>query len=483
MSRDAQVPVAGLRTRSLRNRVTITVLAFLAAMLVVLAVVTDVALGARLEGELRQRLQDRATFAVYLVGQFSGNDLVDQLEGDGVSVSLTTSSGETFTKGPLVGSAPGSTAAPAPPQPKPGPAGGPGSPVRQQGQTLSVSEQLSDGSTLVLLADSGDVERTLDQVRTTLIIAGLVLLALAALVLRPVVARALRPLDQVTATARAITAGDRGARLRPDRPETELGQAASAFDGMLDEVEGAERAARSAEHRLRAFLSDAAHELRTPLAGVQAAAERLLRGVDDRQQREQLSVTVIREARRASRLADDLLTMARIDSGLELDRVPVVVDDLAGRVADVARLAHPGARLEVVGAAGSVEADPDRITQVLTNLVDNALAATHGRGPVSMTLARTPDALTVDVADDGPGVPAADAERVFERLVRLDASRSSGGSGLGLSIARGIAEAHGGTLVLVPSERRGARFRLSLPAGAATSSPETRARPTKREPG
>lgn len=158
--------------------------------------------------------------------------------------------------------------------------------------------------------------------------------------------RALRPLDQVTATARAITAGDRGARLRPDRPETELGQAASAFDAMLDEVEGAERQSRRAEQRLRAFLSDAAHELRTPLAGVQAAAERLLRGGEDRQQREELSVTVIREARRASRLADDLLTMARIDSGLELHRAPVELRRVASGVVEVAgsRTPTPGSR-------------------------------------------------------------------------------------------------------------------------------------------
>ncbi|GAB2586977.1 sensor histidine kinase [Microlunatus antarcticus] len=464
MSSGAAVPTDGLRTRSLRNRVTITVLAFLAAMLVVLAVVTDVALNARLEGELRQRLQDRASYATILVGQRSSSQLVDALEGDGVSVRLTTASGQVIPKGPLSGTT-GSTATPAPLPP--GPAGGPKGPVAEQGKILSVTEQLSDGSTLVLLADSGDVQRTLDQVRTTLAVGGLVLLALAALALRPVVNRALRPLDQVTATARAITAGDRGARLRPDRPETELGQAASAFDAMLDEVEGAERSARGAEQRLRAFLSDAAHELRTPLAGVQAAAERLLRGVDDRAQREQLSVTVIREARRASRLADDLLTMARIDSGLELQRVPVDLSGVVGRVADVARLAHPAAQVEVLGTAGAVDADPDRVTQVLTNLVDNALAATRHQGHVTLTLARTPDAVTVDVADDGPGIPPADADRIFERLVRLDASRTSGGSGLGLSIARGIAEAHGGSLALVPSDAQGARFRLSLPTHPA----------------
>ena len=454
-----EVPADGLRTRSLRNRVTLTVLAFLAAMLVVLAVVTDVALNARLEGELRQRLTDRATYATYIVGQRSSEQLAKDLEGDGVSVRLTTSSGVVYAQGPLSGTGTASTTPPAPP----GPAGGPKGPVREQGQILSVTQQLSDGSTLVLLADSGDVARTLDQVRTTLAVGGLVLLVLAALVLRPVVNRALRPLDQVTATARAITAGDRGARLRPDRPETELGQAASAFDAMLDEVEGAERAARRAEHRLRAFLSDAAHELRTPLAGVQAAAERLLRTGEDRARREELSVTVIREARRASRLADDLLTMARIDSGLELHRAPVDLRGLADGVADVARLANPDASLEVIGDTAVVSADPDRVTQVLTNLVDNALHATHRRGHVVLSVVPGPDGAVVEVTDDGPGVPAADAERVFERLVRLDAARSGGGSGLGLSIARGIAEAHGGSLRLEPSTR-GARFRLSLPA-------------------
>ena len=455
-----EVPAGGLRTRSLRNRVTLTVLVFLAAMLVVLAVVTDVALNARLEGELRQRLQDRAGYANLLVGQLSSAELVKELESDGVSVRLTTSSGEVIAQGPLAET--GSVTTAPLPQP-PGPDAGPKGPVRKQGEILSVTEKLSDGSTLVLLADSGDVARTLDQVRTTLAVGGLVLLVLAALVLRPVVNRALRPLDQVTATARAISAGDRGARLRPDRPETELGQAASAFDAMLDEVEGAEQQARRAEHRLRAFLSDAAHELRTPLAGVQAAAERLLRGGEDRAQREELSVTVIREARRAGRLADDLLTMARIDSGLELHRAPVDLRGLAARVADVARLANPDARIEVVGDAAVAGADADRVTQVLTNLVDNALHATHHQGNVVLDVAHRPEGAVVEVGDDGPGIPPADAERVFERLVRLDASRSGGGSGLGLSIARGIAEAHGGSLDLVPAER-GARFRLTLPA-------------------
>ncbi|WP_375426053.1 ATP-binding protein [uncultured Friedmanniella sp.] len=455
----------GLRTRSLRTRVTVVVLVFVAAMLLVLGVATDVALRARLEGELRQRLADRAVYASVLVGQVSSTDLVDRLEGDGVSVSLRTSDGQVITQGPL---RPDGDPSPAPPAPAPGPKKAPTPPVTQSGQILQVSTTLSDGSLITLLADAGDVRRTLDQVRTTLLVAGIGLLVLAALTLGPVIGRALRPLDQMTATARSITAGDRGQRLRPDRPDTELGRTATAFDAMLDEVEGAETSARAAEHRLRTFLSDAAHELRTPLTGVQAGAERLLRGDGDRARTEELSVTVIREARRAGRLVDDMLTMARIDSGLQLDRAPHDLRPLAERVAATAELRHPGSSVAVSGAESlPAPVDPDRLVQVLTNLVENALTAGGPGATVRLELAAAGERAVVDVTDDGPGIPAADRERVFERLVRLDPARSNpSGSGLGLPIARGIAEAHGGSLVLLPDSPdrdRGAWFRLELP--------------------
>jgi two-component system OmpR family sensor kinase len=458
----------GLRTRSLRTRVTVVVLVFVAAMLLVLGVATDLALQARLEGELRQRLADRATFASVLVGQVSSSELVDRLEGDGVSVSLRTSDGAVVAKGPLRPDGNPAPVPPAPPAPKKRGKAAPAPPVTKSGEILQVSTTLSDGSAITLLADAGDVRRTLDQVRTTLLVAGVALLVLAALTLGPVIGRALRPLDQMTATARSITAGDRGRRLRPDQPDTELGRTATAFDAMLDEVEGAETSAVAAEHRLRTFLSDAAHELRTPLTGVQAAAERLLRGDGDRASTEELSVTVIREARRAGRLVDDMLTMARIDSGLELDRAPHDLRPLAERVAATAELRHPGSSITVAGAPDLLApVDPDRLVQVLTNLVENALAAAGPAATVQLRLGSTGDRAVVDVRDDGPGIPEADRDRVFERLVRLDPARSSPtGSGLGLPIARGIAEAHGGSLALVTDAQDtgpGAHFRLELP--------------------
>ncbi|WP_240917817.1 cell wall metabolism sensor histidine kinase WalK [Phycicoccus sp. HDW14] len=266
----------------------------------------------------------------------------------------------------------------------------------------------------------------------------------------------------MTATARDITAGDRGRRLRPDRPDSELGRTATAFDEMLDAVEGAESRAQAAEVRVRDFVLEAAHELRTPLTGVQAAAEALLVGEHDRAQRERLTVGVVREARRASRLAEDLLLMAGIDRGLELRTCPTDLGRLAATVAeDAARL--PGARMEVrpVGASAPLDADPDRVTQVLRNLVDNARRAAGPEGVVRVEVG--PGARVV-VRDDGPGIPPEDRERIFERMVRLDDARSRdlGGSGLGLPIARGLARAHGGELRLL-DDHPGAAFELTLP--------------------
>ncbi len=323
-----------------------------------------------------------------------------------------------------------------------------------------MSRSLADGGTVTLLADVGDVRRTLAQVRLALVVAaGLVLLAAATMV-PVVVARALRPLDRITDVARSITSGDRARRLRPSSPDTELGRTAVAFDDMLDEVVGS-------EERLRRFLSDAAHELRTPLAGVQAAAEHLLRDDPPRDERERTVLGLVRQSRRAGRLVDDLLTMARIDSGLVMRPVPTDLRELADEVAAAVGLTGPGTEVRVEGPAAPLRADRDRLVQVVGNLVDNAVHAVGPGGHVLLRTRRGDGRVGLDVVDDGPGVPAADRERVFERLVRLDEARSThrGGAGLGLAIARGIARAHGGDLTCRGRDdgRPGAVLRLDLP--------------------
>ncbi|MBM6400784.1 HAMP domain-containing histidine kinase [Phycicoccus sp. MQZ13P-5] len=430
----------------------------LVALLLVLSVTVDRVLRSRTEGQLEQRLLDRVAVAQALADQVSAQDLVDRIGGEGVSVRLTTGDGEVLTAGPQA-AAPSPSATPGGPAPKPGPAAP--DRVRRSGDVYSVERRLPVGE-LVLTTDAGGLRQTLSQVRVVLALSSLGVLVLAALLVGLLTGRLLRPLDTMTTTARSIAAGDRGRRLRPDPPDTELGRMAGAFDDMLDAVEGAEGRARAAEARVRDFVLEAAHELRTPLAGVQASAEALLLGHPGREERERLLAGVVRESQRAGRLADDLLLMARIDRGVELERGPVDLRLLAEDVAATATR-RPGAAVSVGSAHGPsvVEADADRVTQVLTNLVDNARRATGPDGRVRLEVG--PGGRVV-VADDGPGVPAADRERIFERLVRLDAARSRdrGGAGLGLPIARGLARAHGGDLRLLDTGT-GAAFELTLP--------------------
>lgn len=207
---------------------------------------------------------------------------------------------------------------------------------------------------------------------------------------------------------------------------------------------------------MREFVADAAHELRTPVAGLQTAAETLIQlGPDaSAEQREELELLLVRESRRAGTLVADLLELSRIDAGLQLHLAPVDLRQLADAQAARLRLIAPDVTIKLHGA-GTVTADADRLTQVLTNLVDNARQA--GARTVRITVGPT----GVLVEDDGPGVPPAARERIFARLVHGPDSK---GAGLGLAIARGVARAHGGDLTVADRTDglTGAAFHLHL---------------------
>ncbi len=460
----------GVRTRSLRTRTVASVLLVLTALLLVLGVAVDTALGSRLRGEIEQRLQDRIETAQALSGSVSDDVLVRRLSGQGVSAYLRSVEGEVHTSGPSpeeidaegTGGPPAGRGRDVPKPPGPTVASGR---ITETGSVLTLDAQLTDGSIVRVAADSSQVEATLAQLRAVLVAASVSALLVAAAVLTVVVRRSLSPLDDMTRVARSITSGDRGRRLRPDRPSTDIGLTATAFDEMLDEIEGAEQSALQAERRLREFLSDAAHELRTPVTGMQAAAESLLRNRASRADREVLAVQVVREARHAARLVDDMLLMSRVDQGLDLVCEPLSLLQ-AARAAASRPLPLDGTVVEVTGDDAWVVADADRIAQVLGNLLANA-----GRVAENIHVdVRAEDAQVVlDVIDDGPGVPDGDRERIFERMVRLDEGRDrhAGGVGLGLPVARGIAEAHGGRLTCEESAI-GAHFRLTLPSTSAT---------------
>ncbi|WP_235451105.1 HAMP domain-containing sensor histidine kinase [Frigoribacterium sp. RIT-PI-h] len=536
----------GLRTGSLRVRTVVAVLLLLAVLLAALAVTVELTLGQRLRAQVVDRLSDRAAAAAALDGTVDGVERADRLSAQGLSVVIRDANGDAIVAGPSpdqlrdgppsLGDGPGRGGPASGLDEGRGGAGtdaqdGPGtgatgsgtgatgtdsgtdagdtgsasssdavtvtsSEVRGDDEVTTLVSQLSDGSTITLTTDSRSVGETLVQLRWVMIGASAAFLLIAAIGLALVVRATLRPLDRMTSVARSIAHGDRGRRLRPARRDTEIGRVAVAFDEMLDGVEGAGRTALDAETRVRAFVSDAAHELRTPVAGMRAAADTLVRSPGTTDERERLATHVVREAERASRLIDDMLLMARVDQGISLDVAPV--DLGASLLADVERqrLRRPSLDLRVVLPDGPVvvAADAGRVSQIVGNLVDNAARATGGTGQVTLWLDASRAAEVAGfVPDDGPGVPDADRERVFDRLGRLDQARRSGGggAGLGLPIARGLARARGGALVggASGSGRPGGVFRLTLPvavpavqagseaaaaAGAPTAAPALR---------
>ena len=346
------------------------------------------------------------------------------------------------------------------------------------------------GGTLQLQASENDIERTLSTLRTIEIVAGVTALVITGLVLIRLVAVALRPLDRMASLARRIGAGTRGRRLRPTKPTTDLGRTAVAFDEMLDALETAEATAQQAQERMRQFLADASHDLRTPLAGIIAGSDALLRADFDglrRDEREQRLVAIVRQSRQAARLVDDLVLMARMDNhtaDLEARSRPVDLTEVLRQQMDAIALRRPDLRIDLrpVAEEVSVRVDPDDLGRALANLLENAAQASTPGGQVTATVAVTSGPsgarASVTVQDDGPGVPDVQRERIFERFVRLSTDRGGGGSGLGLPIARAIARRAGGDVVCRPHAAGvGARFELSLPLRAgcagATRSPGT----------
>ncbi|MBD8661057.1 HAMP domain-containing histidine kinase [Frigoribacterium sp. CFBP 8754] len=516
--RSGSAPGAPLRTGSLRTRTVVAVTALLAVLLLALALTVQALVGDRLRAQVVERLGDRAAAAAALVGTVDDDDLADRLSAQGVSVVVTSPDGGAVTAGPSpddLRAGPGAD----PLGELPGPAGGPrdsgsatggttgsggttppdptsteptsgdatvsvtSSSVVDDGDLIRYEAVLSDGTELALTAGTSSIDDTLATLRGVLLGASAAFLLLAAGALVLVVRRTLRPLERMTAVARSISGGDRGRRLRPTRPTTELGRTAAAFDEMLDDLERAEGAALAAEARLRSFVSDAAHELRTPVAGIQAAADTLVRAQLDDDERERLTVHVVRESLRAGRLIGDMLLMARLDEGLALAPRPLDVAEVARGAAERQRVRGGDVAVEVVtsGPVPPVSGDLDRLGQVVGNLLDNAVR--HARSSVRVSVASRGVVDTAEVVvrvdDDGRGVDDADRERVFDRLVRLDEARArgDGGSGLGLPIARAIARAHGGDVVCLPRAAGGgadpglggARFELRLPAAARSA--------------
>lgn len=475
-----------LRTVSLRRRVAVWVLLLLVVVLTVMGLVVNWLLGDALKSDLTHRLQDKASYAAVLQEQgVAGQTLADQMTGNGVlglfnsggrayighdeGPPFSGSAGSAGSGGPVGQGGPGGVGRVRPPRPIPAVA--PTVSVTEANGQMIATVTLPNG-TLTLSAGEGEITNTLDRLQQVELLAGGGTLLVAGLLLITVVRAALRPLERMTALAQRIRDGTRGRRLRPTRPNTDLGRTATAFDDMLDALETAETQARSAEEKMRQFLGDASHDLRTPLAGVIAGAEQLLRTPTARAEREERLVQVVRQARRAARLVDDLLLMTRLDTAAQSGEQagpagqwqPTDPIRLIRREICLLELRRPDLTVVVGdGPEALVPADSDQLQRALGNLIENAATATPLGGVISIGRSFADGRLSIRVIDTGAGVPPEHRERIFDRFVRLSSSRSSAGSGLGLPISRAIARAAGGDLQCLPSSR-GACFELTLPA-------------------
>jgi signal transduction histidine kinase len=430
------------RRRSLRVRATTAVALLALALGTIGAVAFAVVLRASLEDGVRQATErtletvadDVAARGPEAVSDLGDDDLVQVLDAGGRVVAH----GEDADGSPLPAD---------------------GVVVRDGERRLAVSDEVEDasGMTVVVAGSLEDVDEATAAVVRLLLVAVPVVVVLVALLTWVVVGRALGPVERIRRDAEAVgeTRGDG----RIDEPGTgdEVDRLARTLNGMLGRLE----AARRAQQR---FVSDASHELRSPLATVRQHAE-LARIHPDRTSLAELADVVLAEGGRQQDLVDALLVLSRLDERSALDRRPVDLDDVA--LDEVARLrGRTGTRVDASGiTACRVAGDARLLALAVRNLADNA--ARHAASVVSVSTRTDADGVVLTVDDDGRGIPAAERERVLDRFVRLDEGRDreSGGSGLGLAIVRAVAEAHGGSVAVEDAPGGGARVVLRLPAG------------------
>lgn len=324
-----------------------------------------------------------------------------------------------------------------------------------------------DGDVLLVAMRSGGFDELGQRTRTAALVSALVALAAGALLSWRGVRRALRPLEDIARTAAAIDAGDTGRRVTvTDRPD-EVARLADALDAMLERLALALRDREASEERLRRFVADAAHELRTPVTTIRGYAELFRRGArEDPDELPKVLRRIESEAARMGDLVDDLVLLARLDEHRALEREEVELVRLAQDAVMDARAADPD-REVLLEATGPVVVLGDRaaLHQVLGNLLANVRRHTPPGTRAVVRLAAADGAAVLEVADDGPGLGAEQRERVLERFYRADAgrSRADGGSGLGLAIVAGLADAQGGGVEVLAGRPRGLLVRVRLP--------------------
>jgi two-component system OmpR family sensor kinase len=356
--------------------------------------------------------------------------------------------------------------------------------------------QVSEDFAVVVGNDIGDDQEVVRRLVGIEVVVGLLAVVLLGVAGNLLVRNSLRPLAEVEHTAQAIAAGDLSRRVPAGDDRTEVGRLATALNGMLARIERSFRAqqaseaqartseeqAVASEARMRRFVADASHELRTPLTSIRGFAELHRQGAaGGPEETRRLMQRIEAEATRMGMLVEDLLQLARMDQQRPLTLVPVDLAEVAGDAVHDARAVQPerpiGLHLDAsLTDVPVVVGDDARLRQVVGNLVSNALTHTPPATRVTVRLSEDPTdpgMVVLAVSDEGPGLPPADAQRVFERFYRADPSRTraAGGTGLGLSIVASLVAAHGGRVELDTAPGQGATFAVRLPRSGPPAPP------------
>jgi len=323
---------------------------------------------------------------------------------------------------------------------------------------------------LVVMTSLAGVDRTVGQVELILVLGSAAAGLLAAGGVAWVMRRGLRPIETMAGQADAITAGDLSSRVGPHDPRSEVGRLGVALNGMLARIAEFVSEREASQEATRRFFADASHELRTPLASLRANAELYQQGaLTERPQVDEAMRRITLEATRMSGLVDDMLRLARLDQHPGQDSEPVDLSAVVTGCVERARVADRQRAWRATIDAGLVVAGDE---ELLRRAVDNLLAnvSTHTpAGTVATVVAEQCDGtVTVAVGDDGPGVPAGQLPRIFDRFYRAAPSPRPG-SGLGLAIVTAVAAAHGGTAGARASQPHGLQVTLTLPAAPATA--------------
>jgi two-component system OmpR family sensor kinase len=339
--------------------------------------------------------------------------------------------------------------------------------VSGSGEWRALAVQQRDGTNVVIALSLHDVSTAMGRITRVELAVTASVIAILGLVTFFVLRLGLRPIKRMTETATAIAGGDLSHRVPEVAAGTEAGELGVALNTMMTKIEDAFDERAASEARLRQFIADASHELRTPVTTIRGYAE-LYRsgGLDDPDELAQAMRRTEQESLRMGSLVEDLLLLARLDQGRALEAGAVDLGVLAVDAVSDARAVDPDRPVTAAVAEGvAVEGDEGRLRQVVANLVGNALLHTPPGTPVQVTVTRNGSDAVLEVHDDGPGMAEPVAARAFERFYRADPARSrhAGGSGLGLSIVKAIVQAHGGKVAIVTGDGRGTTVRVSLP--------------------